>query len=93
MCSTQLTHAMPPHLPGARAVQMPRLEGALATRLFRTWEREHRPDAPRLPIIALSANVFDEAVTECTHAGMDGFVSKPLRLDMLRAVLAPRLLI
>lgn len=54
------------------AVQMPRMDGVTATRHFRAWEREHRPDAPKLPIIALSANVFDDAVAECSRAGMDG---------------------
>ena len=70
---------------------MPRMDGLEATRRFRAWERQHRPDAPRLAIVALSANVFDEAMAECTAAGMDGFAAKPLRLDMLRATLATRL--
>ena len=56
----------------ACAVQMPRMDGVTATRRFRAWEREQRPDAPRVPIIALSANVFDEAIEECHEAGMDG---------------------
>jgi hypothetical protein len=35
--------------------------------------------------------VFDEAMAECTAAGMDAFAAKPLRIDMLRAALAARL--
>ena len=45
-----------------------------------------RPPSALLP--ALSANVFDEAIQDCKAAGMDGFVPKPLRIDMLRAALA-----
>ena len=52
---------------------MPRMDGLSATRAFRAWEsRERPPPAQRLPIVALSANVFDEKITECAAAGMDG---------------------
>jgi CheY-like chemotaxis protein len=52
---------------------MPRMDGLAATRAFRAWERRERPPpARRLPIVALSANVFDEQIAECTAAGMDG---------------------
>jgi CheY-like chemotaxis protein len=51
--------------------QMPRLDGLQATKQFRAWERQARPQQ-RLPVIALSANVFDEAVAACSDAGMDG---------------------
>ena len=70
---------------------MPRMDGVEATRQSRRWEQEHRPHAPRLPIVALTANVFDEAMAECTAAGMDAFAAKPLRIDLLRAALATRL--
>jgi CheY-like chemotaxis protein len=52
---------------------MPRMDGLAATRAFRAWERRERPPpARRLPIVALSANVFDEKIAECTAAGMQG---------------------
>jgi CheY-like chemotaxis protein len=52
---------------------MPRMDGLAATRAFRAWERRERPPpARRLPIVALSANVFDEQIAECTAASMDG---------------------
>jgi CheY-like chemotaxis protein len=51
--------------------QMPRLDGLQATKQFRAWERQARPQQ-RLPVIALSANVFDEAMAACSDAGMDG---------------------
>ena len=57
--------------------QMPRLDGLEATKQFRSWERAQPPPAAggaraRLPIIALSANVFHETIADCTAAGMDG---------------------
>ena len=52
-------------------VSMPRMDGPMATRQFREWECKHRPQH-HLPIIALSANVFEEAITVCQDAGMDG---------------------
>ena len=67
---------------------MPVLDGLQATKQFRAFERRCRPAGERLPVVALSANVFDEAIQECRAAGMDGFVPKPLRIDMLRAALA-----
>ena len=36
-----------------------------------------------LPIVALSANVLDEHVAECTAAGMDAHFCKPLRVDCI----------
>jgi CheY-like chemotaxis protein len=59
-------------------MQMPRMDGMEATKQFRHWERAQQaaqaalPPRGRLPIIALSANVFHENIAECTAAGMDG---------------------
>jgi CheY-like chemotaxis protein len=53
-------------------MQMPRMDGLTATQRFRQWEREREGQQQRLPIYALSANVFDEKIAECTAAGMDG---------------------
>ena len=52
-------------------------------RRFREWERATQPEGQRLVIVALSANVLDSHVTECTDAGMDGHLGKPLRADSL----------
>ena len=75
--------------------QMPRLDGLEATRRFRAWEAAQPPHAihhaggvRRLPIIALSANVFDEKVAECRAAGMDGALAAGLPGCI--AVLTPR---
>ena len=76
---------------------MPKMDGLEATRRFRAWEQscrtapqgqQHAATRKRLPIVALSANVVDEKIEECTAAGMDGFLGKPLRLDALRSVMA-----
>ena len=65
-------------------MQMPHMDGMEATRCIRTFE----PEA-KLPIIALTANGFDEDRARCLAAGMTGFATKPLSPDELYdAVLA-----
>lgn len=64
-------------------VMMPRMDGLEATRAIRAMER---PDAA-LPIIAMTANLFDEDVAACLRAGMDGHIPKPLdAAQMLRTI-------
>ena len=64
-------------------VMMPRMDGLEATRAIRSMER---PDAA-LPIIAMTANLFDEDVAACLRAGMDGHIPKPLdAAQMLRTI-------
>jgi signal transduction histidine kinase/ActR/RegA family two-component response regulator len=66
--------------------RMPRLDGLEATRRWRAAETH-----PRLPIIAVTANVSAEDRRQCLASGMDGFLAKPYLLEELRAVLAPHL--
>jgi signal transduction histidine kinase len=66
--------------------QMPRLNGVEAAQAIRRMERER--SLPRLPIIALTANVMTHQVEEYLQAGMDGFVAKPIQLAELVAALA-----
>ena len=62
-------------------VQMPELDGIEATRAIRLLEgREGRP---RTPIIALTARAMSRDREVCLEAGMDGYVSKPLRPNEL----------
>lgn len=54
---------------------MPRLDGYAATRLWRL--RERRLGLPRTPIIALTANAFDDDIRHTREAGMDAHLAKP----------------
>ncbi|MCF3648609.1 ATP-binding protein [Synoicihabitans lomoniglobus] len=65
-------------------VHMPRIDGIETTRLIR---ESTPPDRPRVPIIALTADVRAEIKNACFEAGMDHFLSKPIRLADLRAIL------
>ena len=67
--------------------QMPRMDGFEATTRIR---EEESPDR-RVPILALTASVKDSDRDRCLEVGMDGFVSKPLTLDELRAAVADAL--
>lgn len=66
-------------------VEMPVLDGLEATRRIR-W-REAQASAPRMPILALTANAQKEDIAECLKAGMDGHLSKPFdRQDLEEAI-------
>jgi PAS domain S-box-containing protein len=67
-------------------VNMPEVDGIEATRRIRAAESER--GAPRTPIVALTANAFDEDRDACVDAGMDGFLAKPLDRERLEATLA-----
>lgn len=65
--------------------RMPVLDGLEATRELR--RRESRTGRPRIPVIALTANVMAHQVAEYRAAGMDGTVAKPIeRQALLQAV-------
>lgn len=55
---------------------MPRKDGFQATEEIRRWEHEHK--APRVPIVALSANVMSDVADRCIAAGFSRYVSKPV---------------
>jgi PAS domain S-box-containing protein len=56
-------------------VQMPNMDGMTATRRIRA---QTPSGAPRVPIIAMTANVLDDQVRRCLEAGMDDHLGKPL---------------
>lgn len=57
-------------------VQMPRLDGLSATRELRRLESQH--GLPRTPIVALTANAYDEDVRDSREAGCDAHLAKPV---------------
>lgn len=65
--------------------QMPEMDGYTATERIRQWEQAN--DRPRLPIIALTAGAFAEDRERCVNAGMDDFLTKPISLEALDAML------
>ena len=66
-------------------IQMPVLDGYATTRLVR--EREARLRLPRVPIVALTANAFDEDAAQSMAAGMDAHLAKPYSRLQLRELL------
>ncbi len=58
-------------------VQMPVLNGYEATKKIRSMS-ERRPDFAALPIIAMTANVFEDDARMCLEAGMNAHLGKPL---------------
>lgn len=65
-------------------VMMPELDGLAATRAIRGMDRS---DA-QLPIIAMTANLFDEDVEACLAAGMDAHIPKPLEAGRMIKTIA-----
>jgi signal transduction histidine kinase/CheY-like chemotaxis protein len=66
-------------------IQMPGMDGYETTRAIRALDI---PNAGRVPIIAMTANVFKEDVDNARNAGMDGHLGKPVVLDDVMGVLS-----
>ena len=64
---------------------MPVMDGIEETRRIRGLDRQ---DAGSVPIIAMTANLFEEDMKACTDAGMTGFLPKPLNIDQLLETIA-----
>jgi CheY-like chemotaxis protein len=65
-------------------VQMPEMDGYEATRNIRALGG---PKAKRIPIVAMTANVFREDVEKCLASGMNGHIGKPLGVGELMLAL------
>ena len=66
-------------------IMMPVMDGMEATRQIRQLAR---PDAGTVPIIAMTANAFDEDRKKTAAAGMNDFLTKPVEERRLHAVLS-----
>ncbi len=69
-------------------LRMPVMDGLEATRQIRSLDR---PDAGRVPIIAISANAFEHDVDASLRAGMNAHVAKPADADHLYETLKQRI--
>ncbi len=65
-------------------IMMPVMDGLEATRAIRAMERE---DCRAIPIIAMSANAFDDDLKKSVACGMNGHLSKPVEVERLYQVL------
>ncbi|MBQ8973964.1 MAG: response regulator, partial [Clostridia bacterium] len=61
-------------------MRMPEMDGLEATRRIRAM---HRSDAASIPIVALTANAFDEDVQRSMQAGLNAHLSKPVEPEAL----------
>ena len=65
-------------------VMMPVMDGIAATKAIRAMDR---PDAKTIPIIAMTANAFEEDAKRCLAAGMTAHLAKPFQIeDMEKAI-------
>ena len=64
-------------------LQMPEMDGVEATRRIREI-----PEIAQTPILVLSANTFDEDRAKAQAVGVDGFLEKPIKPDVLRDALS-----
>ena len=65
-------------------IQMPIMDGYEAARAIRSLERE---DAKSVPIIAMTANAFEEDVRSALRAGMDAHFSKPVDFEKMKELM------
>ena len=62
-------------------MMMPNMDGVSATRAIRALARA---DAKTIPIIAMTANAFDEDAKACFEAGMNAHLAKPFQIDVYK---------
>lgn len=66
-------------------IQMPVMDGYEAARRIRSCGH---PDASRIPIVAMTANAFEEDVRRAMEAGMNAHIAKPIGVEKLRSTVA-----
>ena len=62
-------------------LRMPQMNGYEATKKIRTLLRA---DAANIPIVALTADAFEDDKKRCLHIGMNDFIAKPVQLSILK---------
>ena len=70
-------------------IQMPRMNGYEATRAIRALSH---PDAGTIPIVAMTANAYQDDIQNALDAGMNSHLSKPVDINKVLRLLAERLL-
>ena len=63
-------------------INMPVMDGFTATKNIRSIENQRKIN-PGIPILALTANVLDNFKKECEESGMNGFLTKPIKRDIV----------
>lgn len=67
-------------------MQMPDIDGLEATRLIRQYEKEM--NLPPVYIVAITANILDEDRQRCFEAGMNDYLTKPIREHEFKQILS-----
>ena len=70
-------------------IRMPEMDGLEAARTIRAMQRQ---DAARLPLIAMSANAFEEDISKSLRSGINAHLTKPVEPKQLMQTLAGYLL-
>ena len=65
-------------------IQMPKMDGYMITREIRTLKNNKKAN---IPIVAMTANAFEEDRKKAFDAGMDGHIAKPIDIEKMEKVI------
>mgnify|MGYP002293421437 FL=1 len=65
-------------------IQMPKMDGYMTTREIRTLKNNKKAN---IPIVAMTANAFEEDRKKAFDAGMDGHIAKPIDIEKMEKVI------
>ena len=65
-------------------IQMPKMDGYMITREIRTLKNNKKAN---IPIVAMTANAFEEDRKKAFDAGMNAHIAKPIDIEKLRAAI------
>ena len=66
------------------AIQMPKMDGYMITREIRTLKNNKKAN---IPIVAMTANAFEEDRKKAFDAGMNAHIAKPIDIEFLEKTL------